>query len=129
MAHANYAGFVVGVLFMATSFVKLIHLPDFEVSQFMAEEFHRYAEVFPLNYAGIYIAPDLYRTLVGFIELGCGSVMMYGRDPWRNLAALKLLILMMGFACTNAVINEYNHFTMYGMLGLLLLYFLFTNRS
>ena len=70
------------------------------------KEFRRYAEVFPLNNFGITIQADLYRTIVGAVEVAAGSVLALGRDPWRNFSAVDLLVIMIGGAYTHFAVGD-----------------------
>ena len=93
------------------------------------KQFRTYTEVFPLKYIGLPIEPNLYRTLVGVVELACGIVLMYGRDPWRNWAAFKLMVIMVGAGYTNFAVGDYNLIPVNVVIGGLLLYFMNNNRS
>ena len=92
------------------------------------KEFHRYAEVFPLNHFGITIQADLYRTIVGVVEVATGSVLAMGRDPWTTYSAVDLLVIMIGGAYTHFAVGDPPG-AMVVPIALAVLLLLFINRS
>lgn len=102
---AHVIAVAIGVLFIGSSLAKLLAL-DSDLSRFMATEFERYADVFPLRHFGYSIEPVLYRSIVGSVELPMGALLAFGRYPWARIAAFTLLVIMIGGAYTHIAVND-----------------------
>lgn len=62
--------------------------------------FTRAASVSPLKAVGLDLSPTMLRSVIGIMDVSSGSLMAFGRYPYRILATLELLtILLLGIYC------------------------------
>ena len=60
----------------------------------------------PLTAVGIRPDPDVYRTFVGIIELGCALLVLAGIPKARLYALFTLLVVMIGAIYTHIALHD-----------------------
>ncbi|KAJ8038662.1 hypothetical protein HOLleu_16148 [Holothuria leucospilota] len=103
MALVHYLTIILGSLMIYRGTFKLvpINLTETEGYDQVHKDFERFAKVFPLS-----VDPTLYCCLIGWVELVAGSVLVFGRQPYRALSALDILLVMLIALYTVAMTGE-----------------------
>lgn len=69
--------FLIGFFFIFVGIMKLTPVANEEVHEQMKQNFHEAAKVFPFQkYTGFKPKPDLFRTVIGAIEVVCGAILL-----------------------------------------------------
>lgn len=102
MGAIHYLAIAIGVFFIYVGVINLI--PVNPIPGFGHEEskvaFTRAASVSPLKAVGLVLSPTMLRSVIGIMDVSSGSLMAFGRYPYRILATLELLtILLLGIYC------------------------------
>lgn len=103
MGLANYFAIIIGLLFVYFGTLKLvpINLSETEGYDQMHKDFEKFATVLPWS-----VDPSFYCCLFGWIEVIGGSLMAFGRQPYRTLGALDILLLMLDGIYTVVMLGE-----------------------
>ena len=67
-------------------------------------EFRKFATIPPFNQIGL--DADLFRILVGCLELGCVAILIIGNPRMKTMATYVLAIIMIGAIYTHYMIND-----------------------
>lgn len=107
MAVIHYVAVLLGLFFIFAGTIKVVPInPGGQGYDFMMKEFERFATVSPLKLVGVDLSPHLYCALVGLVEVMCGTLIAFGRNPYRFLSCLDIIIIMIGALYTLFALGE-----------------------
>ncbi|XP_033113267.1 uncharacterized protein LOC117113892 [Anneissia japonica] len=111
---------VIGVFFIGGCIPKIVPLDPYH--EMMVVTFQFWAHVFPLVHLGL-PAPNaaLYRTICGVLELSFGSLLAFGRTPFRRGSAGVLMAITVISIYSMAVLGSTLEFIPAVILALVLL--------
>lgn len=89
-----------GLAGLAKLFPHMIKDPEND----LIREFRRFATIPPFNQIGL--DADLFRILVGCLELGCVAIFIIGNPHLKTMATYVLAIIMIGALFTHYMIND-----------------------
>ncbi|XP_033113324.1 uncharacterized protein LOC117113923 [Anneissia japonica] len=98
MGFRRAVALAVGIFFFASGLPKVVPLQPLHNK--MVSEFKAFNRVFPLKHFGVKLEADVYRTLIGVLEIAMGVLMAFGRSDAAWFSTVGLLTIMVGAAYT-----------------------------
>ncbi|XP_071956630.1 transmembrane protein 35B-like [Antedon mediterranea] len=87
-----------GLLFVASGVPKVVPVQPLHGK--MVSDFRSFNKVFPLKQVGVKMEADMYRTVIGAVEIAMGVLVAFGRPDAAWFSTVGLLIIMVGAAYT-----------------------------
>ncbi|XP_033635970.1 uncharacterized protein LOC117296976 [Asterias rubens] len=101
----RFLSIALGLLFCASGVVKVVPLePAYSMQK---SEFNRFVQVFPFqSFTGYKPTADLFRTVVGVLELSFGLLLACGTYEWHCYSSYALLGIMVGAVYTLLALSD-----------------------
>ncbi|XP_031564548.1 transmembrane protein 35B-like [Actinia tenebrosa] len=103
----GFVTFLIVFIFAASGVLKLTDKVNPEIYQHMKTEFVKYAKVHPCTILFDYeVKSDLYRVVIGWIELVGAVLLLVGPAPIKILTQLLFMVIMIGAVYTLRMLGE-----------------------
>ncbi|XP_038078910.1 uncharacterized protein LOC119746173 [Patiria miniata] len=100
-----YLSIALGMVFLAAGVTKVVPVEPAYSTQ--VSEFNRFVRVFPLqSFTGYKPSADLYRTVVGVLEITFGVLLAFGNYNWHRYSSFVLVGIMGGAVYTILALSD-----------------------